>query len=85
MNIEQARVQQIRDLKTLAECIILDQWPAFAQRNCALGLYDDLDAKDPYHPVNMKAGITGVVNKCNAAIQKVNELKDVNEILSVQL
>jgi hypothetical protein len=59
---------------------ILAQWPDYAQRSAALGLYDTLPATDPFFPATMKAGISAIIAAEHAAELAINTLTDVPSV-----
>lgn len=53
---------------------IYTAYPAYAQSNAALGLYDSYDHSDPFYPANMKVGIQAVIDSLHTAITAINAL-----------
>lgn len=78
--LEQAKTERILQAKAEAAMRIMTQWPDYAQRSAALGIYDDLPADDPFHPVNMKAGIKAIIEAEHAAEQAIQALEDVEAV-----
>lgn len=67
---------KVRKIKTEAANRILSQWPDYAQRSAALGIYDSLPESDSFHPTNMKAGIAAIISAEHAAEDAINALED---------
>lgn len=82
MDLATAQAAMIDAIKGQAQSLILGQWPDYAQRNAALGLYDGLAGTDPYLPANMKAGISAIIAAVHAAEAVINAMTDPAAVLA---
>jgi len=71
-----AQAARILKAKAEASTRIYANYPAYAQANASLGLYDSLPNTDPWFPANMKAGIQTVITAYQNAVITINALTD---------
>jgi|ERR1035437_3287339 hypothetical protein len=69
-----AKAERISKVKWEASLRIYASYPAYAQSNAALGIYDNLDNTDPWFLANMKQGIQTIINSERAAEGAINAL-----------
>lgn len=79
------KVARVDAYKTAASRRILARWPDFAQRNAALGVYDDLPASDDYNPATMRDGIKAVIAEVHAAEAAISALTSVEAVQAYPL
>ena len=69
-----AQAAAIAKAKATESDRIYAQYPAYAQTNAALGLYNALPTSDPFYPANLTAGIQAVLSAEHAAEDAINAL-----------
>lgn len=75
-----AQTARILKAKAEASTRIYANYPAYAQTNAALGLYDSYPDTDPWFPANMKAGIQAVITAYQGAVIAINALTDSDSV-----
>lgn len=73
-DLSAAKSQRITTAKKEANSRIYSAYPAYAQSNAALGIYNSLSNTDPFFPANMTAGIQEVITAEHAAEIAINAL-----------
>lgn len=69
-----AQATRIKIAKGEAAQRIYTNYPAYAQSNAALGIYNDLPNTDPWFPANMTAGIQAIITLEHIAEVAINAL-----------